>query len=55
MDFGNIQESKTKDILKNVSWDDVKLRYSLQSKLAGIPRPILNRRYKKLQQVGIFA
>lgn len=52
MESEDIQSNTAPDILKNLSRDDVKLRFSLQAKLSKIPRKVLNRRYKKLQQVN---
>jgi len=46
-----MQIEENTEILKNLNWNDVKLRYTLQAKLSKIPRHILNRRYKKLQQL----
>jgi hypothetical protein len=42
---------KQKKILKDWTRKDVKFSYDLQRKLATIPRKVLNRRYKKLQEV----
>ena len=39
------------EILEGLTWDEIKTKYTAQSKLHKIPRPILNRRYKKLQQL----